>query len=135
MADLNDVLLALGKVQAGVDRLREDFTDEKNGAVASRKAIYDRHEALVREVLSLKVDIAENGSVVQQARDEVKWIGSAMSQHKAEMETSIEDWKRIKNLGLGIAGILAMGGLTVGATMSWAGETVVTFIRRWLKVE
>ena len=118
MADLNDVMLALGRVQEGVDRLRDDFTEEKQSASISRKSIYERHDELSHEFARLKSDLLA--------------IGLKVDQHKADIQPSIEDWRRIKNLGLGVTGILALGGLSVGAMLSMGMDAFKAALRHWL---
>ena len=118
MADLNDVMLALGRVQEGVDRLREDFTEEKASAAISRKSIYERHDDLSQELIRLKAD--------------VQGIGQKVDLHKSEIQPSLEDWRRIKNLGLGVTGVLALGGLSVGAMLSMGMDAFKAAVRHWL---
>lgn len=118
MADLNDVMLALGRVQEGVDRLRDDFTEEKQSASISRKSIYERQDDLSQELIRLKSD--------------VQTIGLKVDQNKSEIQPSIDDWRRIKNLGLGVTGILALGGLSVGAMMSMGMDAFKAALRHWL---
>lgn len=118
MADLNDVMLALGRVQEGVDRLRDDFTEEKQSASVSRKSIYERQDDMSQELIRLKADLAS--------------IGQSVEQHKGEIQSSIDDWRRIKNLGLGVTGILALGGLSVGAMLSMGLDAFKAALRHWL---
>ncbi len=42
MASNDDIMLALGKLQEGVDRLRVDFQDEKGMTHESRSVIHQR---------------------------------------------------------------------------------------------
>lgn len=118
MADLNDVMLALGRVQEGVDRLRDDFTEEKQSASVSRKSIYERHDDLSHELARLKSD--------------VQIIGQKVERHKDEIKSAIEDWQRIKTLGVGITGILAIGGLSIGATLAMGVDAFKAAMRHWL---
>lgn len=118
MADLRDVMLALGRVQEGVDRLRDDFTDEKKSASVSRKSMYERQEELAQELTRLTADMQA--------------VSQKIEQHKADIQPSIDDWQRIKNLGMGITGILALGGLSVGAMLSLGLDACKAALRQWL---
>lgn len=132
MADLNDVLLAVGRLQEGVDRLREDFTEEKQSAAASRSTVHRRLDEQAAEIAEVKSDIGINAMITAQAREEVKALGGAITQHKDDIQPAIEDWRRMKTLGTGLAGLLAIGGLSVGAALTWAGEATAATVRRWL---
>lgn len=114
MVDLGDLLLAMGRVQEGVDRLREDFGEEKSSAAASRKAIYERQAEFSRGLNDLKNDVDMAAVISTQKLGE---LARGLSEHKAAVQPSIEDWKRIKSMGLGISGVLALGGLSVGALL------------------
>lgn len=132
VADLNDVLMAVGRLQEGQDRMREDFTAEKQSALVSRKALHERHDDLSRELGSLKTDVAVSGTINAQVREEVKSLGRKIDQHKEDIQPSIDDWRKIKTLGLGITGILAIGGLTVGAMLTMGFEYFKTVLRSLL---
>lgn len=132
MADLNDVLLAVGRLQEGMDRLREDFTHEKQSAAQSRKALYDRHEALSGEISSIRSDMEISALISAQGREEVKVLAGKIEAHKSEIQSSVDDWRRIKNLGLGVTGVLAIGGLSVGAMLSMGYDAFKTAMRHWL---
>lgn len=134
MADANDILLAVGRLQASVDHIREEFTEEKRSASESRKAIYARHDDLNNELNSLRTDVGIHAQISAQTREEIKALGAAISRHKNEIQPSVEDWQRMKMLGTGIVGVLAVGGLSVGALIAWAGEATAGVIRRWLGI-
>lgn len=134
MASLEDVMLALGRVQEGVDRLREDFQNEKNMAHESRAVIHRRLDEQAAEIGSLKTNVAVAGMVEAQVRDEIKALGVRVDTNHAAITPSVEEWKRIRNIGIGITGLIAIGGLSVGAVLTWASETAVTTIRHWLKI-
>lgn len=132
MADLNEVMLTLGRVLEGVERLRDDFNEEKRSAAVSRKAIYEKHDELTAELSEMRLDVGITGQINAQVREEVKALGEKVAQHKAEIQPSIEDWRKIKNLGLGITGILAIGGLSVGAMLTMGLDAVKALLRQWI---
>lgn len=134
MASLDDVLLALGRLQEGVEQLREDFRDEKQTAHESRAVIHRRLDEQARDIASLKTDVAIAGKVEAQVRDEVKALGDKVDANHATVGPHVEDWKRMKAVGVGLVGLLAVGGLSVGAMLTWASETAITTIRHWLRI-
>lgn len=125
MADMNDVLLAIGRLQASVDHLGQDFTHEKRSAAESRKALYERHDELNSEVARVASD-------VKMSAHEVKRLGDEIAQHKQAIQPSIDDWRRIKTLGLGVTGVLAIGGLSVGAVLVAGIDAFKAVLRSWL---
>lgn len=132
VSDLNDVMLALGRVQEGVDRLREDFDREKISAAQSRKAIYERHEELGDALANLRKDVEISALISAQGREEMKRLAAKVEDHREAIQPSIEDWKRIKTLGLGVTGVLAIGGLSVGAMLSMGLEAFKAALRQFL---
>lgn len=132
MPELTDVMLALGRLQEGFDRLREDFDVEKLSAAQSRRAIYERHETLGDGLVNLKKDVEIAALISAQGREEMKKLAVRIDEHREAIQPSIEDWKRIKNLGLGITGVLALGGLSVGALMSMGLDAFRAALRQFL---
>ncbi|MER9628389.1 DUF1515 domain-containing protein [Mesorhizobium sp. M0296] len=134
MADINDVMVALGRVQEGVNRLREDFGDEKRLAHESRAVIHHRLDEQGHEIASLRTDMAIAGKVDAQVRDEIKALAGKVEANQNEVLPSVQDWKRMKTIGVGIAGLLAIGGLSFGAMLMWAGDAAATAVRHWLRI-
>lgn len=132
VSDDSAVLLALGRLQASVDHMQRDFAEEKRSATESRRAIYHRHDDLQGEIAEMKTDIAKSGHVVEQVREEVKQIGVKVANHKADIQPSIDDWKKIKALGLGVTGVLAIGGLSVGALLAMGWDAFKAALRSFL---
>lgn len=127
VADLGDVLLAMGRLQEGVDRLTKDFGDEKTSAAASRKAIYERQEEFSHGLTDLKNDVDMAAVLSTQKLGELTRV---FDEHKAFVQPSIDDWRRIKAMGLGITGILAIGGLSVGALLMAGIDTFRAAMRQ-----
>lgn len=132
MADANDILLAVGRLQASVDHLRHDFINEKSSATESRRALYIKHDELQEQISTLNTDLRIAGQITAQVRDEVKTVSEKVDQHKLDIQPSIDDWRKIKTLGLGITGVLAIGGLTVGALLSMGWDAFRAALRSWL---
>ncbi|RUX03178.1 MAG: DUF1515 domain-containing protein [Mesorhizobium sp.] len=134
MASLEDIFLALGRVQEGVEQLREDFQEEKRNAHESRTALHRRLDEQAAEISSLKTDVAIHGKIEAQVRNEVRALGDKVEANQKAVQPSVDDWKRMKTLGIGIAGLLALGGLSFGAFIMWAGDAAATAVRHWLKI-
>lgn len=129
VADLGDVLLAMGRLQEGVDRLTRDFGEEKTSAAASRKSIYERQEEFRRGLDDLKNDV-DMAAVITGGK--LAELTRGLEEHKKAVQPSIDDWRRIKNMGVGISGILAIGGLSVGALLMAGLDTFKAAVRSWL---
>jgi hypothetical protein len=129
VADISDVMLLLGSVQTSVERLREDFKEEKDAAHESRAVIHRRLDEHVGVISSIKTDVAISAEVDAQVRNELKALQDTV---KDSITPAVDDWKRMKSIGVGLAGLLALGGLSLGAVLIWMGETAATVIKRWL---
>ncbi|MDX8492926.1 DUF1515 family protein [Mesorhizobium sp. VK22B] len=127
MASLEDIFLALGELKGGVEQLRRDFQEEKRSAQESRAGVHRRLDEQAEEIAKVRTDVAVDGEITAQVRNEVKSLKEAVN-------PSLEDWKRMKALGIGIAGLLALGGLSFGAFLMWAGDAAVTAVRHWLRI-
>lgn len=125
MADLNDVMRALGRLEGSVTALREEFVQEKQSAAESRRILYQRVDDLSDEVGQVKLDVQANGQ-------EVKALGENIAQHKAKIDPAIADWTRMKNLGLGVSGVIGLGGASFGAIAMMGWDYVKDTLRTWL---
>lgn len=132
MAD--EISLMLGQVLEGVKQLRADFQEEKQNAHESRATVHRRLDEHAEEIGKLRTDVAVHGQVEAQVRNEVKALGAQVAANQEAMQPSVDDWKRMKALGIGIAGLLALGGLSIGAMLMWAGDAAATAVRHWLKI-
>jgi archaellum component FlaC len=134
MASNDDIMLALGKLQAGVDRLRVDFQDEKQMAHESRAVIHQRLDSQVQQIAHMETTIAVSGQIDAQVRGEIQALKETVEKNQESVSPAIEDLKRMKTLGLGIAGLIALAGLTIGSIVMWASEAAVAAIRHWLRI-
>jgi len=134
LADLNDVMLALGRVQEGVDRLTADLRDEKTNAHESRATLHRRLDEQSQEISSIREDIVISAHVDAQVRGEIKKLSDLVEANHATVAPSLEEWKRMKTLGIGLAGLMAIGGMSIGAALLWMGETAANAVRQWLRI-
>jgi hypothetical protein len=134
MASNDDIMLALGKLQEGVDRLRVDFQDEKGMAHESRAVIHQRLDNQALQIAHMETTIAVSGQIDAQVRGEIQALKETVEKNQGIVSPALEEWKRMKTLGVGISGLIALAGLTIGSIIAWAGETALTTIRHWLKI-
>jgi hypothetical protein len=129
VSDLTDVLMLLGRLEAGVERLRQDFGEEKAQASQSRKLLYERQDEMRGDLSALKSDIDMSALVTAQKLGD---LTKELTDHKLAVQPSIYEWKRISTLGIGITGVLAIGGLSVGAMLSMGLDAFRAALRSWL---
>ena len=134
MTSLHDIFHALGRVQEGIEQLREDFQEEKKNARDSRSTVHRRLDEHALEISNLRTDVAIAGKIEAQVRNEVKALAKKVDANHEAVQPSLDDWKRMKNLGVGVASLLAIGGLSIGAFLMWAGDAAVTAVRHWLRI-
>lgn len=134
MASNDDIMLALGKLQEGVDRLRVDFQDEKQMAHESRAVIHQRLDNQALQIAHMETTIAVSGQIDAQVRGEIQALKETVEKNQGIVSPALEEWRRMKTLGVGISGLIALAGLTIGSIIAWAGETALTSIRHWLKI-
>lgn len=121
---LNSILLKLGQLQAGVDMMRDDFADEKRSAAESRAAVHRRLDDQAKDIGEIRTCIALVSTKVDDA-----------ARHNEEVvKPAVADWKQMKSIGIGFVGLLALGGLSVGGFVVWAGEAAVNSVRHWLRI-
>lgn len=123
----SDVLLLLGEIKNGVTRLREDFAEEKALSKENRATIHRRLDEQAERIAKIEAAVAISASDVEELK-------GAFETHQAEIGPTIQEWRRMKVLGSGITGLLAIAGLSLGAFLTWAGDSAVTAIRAWLKI-
>lgn len=124
-ADLtNEVLLRLGELSASVQHLLNDIGDEKIAARDNRAAMHRRLDEQARELFALKTELTLSRQVVEDlARTQADTVLPAVA-----------DWRDMKATGLRIVGVLAIGGVSLGASMAWFSDQAVSLLRHWLRI-
>ena len=124
-ADLaNEVLVRLGELSASVQHLCTDFGDEKIAARDNRAAMHRRLDEQARELSALKTELTLSRQVVEDlARAQANTILPA-----------VDDWQDMKKTGLTIVGLLALGGVSVGAALTWFSDQASMLVRHWLRI-
>ncbi|MDP9809340.1 putative nucleic acid-binding Zn-ribbon protein [Rhizobium tibeticum] len=141
MATEADILRALGRVEeaiAGIresiSHLREDFGDEKDHAHESRAVIHRRLDEQTSKIGKLETTVAISGQVDAQLRDQIADLRDQVESNQDAVLPALEEWKRMKALGYGISGLIALAGLTIGGIVAWASDGAVAALRHWLRI-
>lgn len=135
MASNEDILHALGRVEEGVKRIREDFQEEKQNARESRAVIHARLDSQAKQISHLDTTVAISGEVDARIREEIKTLKETVERNHAAVQPALDEWKRMKTLGVGISGLIAFAGLTAGGIIAYIGDGAVAAVRHWLKID
>lgn len=120
----NEVLVRLGEVSASVQHLLRDFGDEKIAARDNRAAMHRRLDEQARELSALKAELTLSRRAVEDmARTQSETVLPAVG-----------EWRDMKTTGLRIVGVLAIGGVSVGASLAWFSDQAVSLLRHWLRI-
>ncbi len=128
------VLLAM------ITGMRDDAALERKESHESRAGIHRRLDEMNGAISRLDTTAALSGQVDVNVRDEIESLKdtftSEISALKAKIDNNItptiNEWKRIRALGLGVVGIVALGGVSFGAAIMWAGDAVRYWLLHWL---
>ncbi|PIO96304.1 DUF1515 family protein [Pleomorphomonas carboxyditropha] len=119
-----EILVKLGELGASVEHLLRDFGDEKIAARDNRAAMHRRLDEQARELSALKTELTLSRQVVEDLA-------------KTQADTvlpAVGEWRDMKTTGLRIVGVLAIGGISLGATMAWFSDQAVSLLRHWLRI-
>lgn len=137
----DDILRALGRVEGrltgieeNVSLLREEVSDEKQNAHESRSVIHRRLDDQGKQISHLDTTMVISGAVDATLREEIKTLKETVEKNHAATQPALEDWKRIKTIGYGVSGLIAIAGLTTGAIVTWMSDGAVSALRHWLKI-
>ncbi|MDG3577107.1 DUF1515 domain-containing protein [Rhizobium sp. YJ-22] len=135
------IVRVLGRLEQGMldvkenlGQIREDFRDEKAAARESRAVIHRRLDEQAAQIAHLDETVSIHGQIDGQIRDRLIALEETVKKNQDEASPIIEDMKRMKTIGAGIAGAIAFAGLTVGGMLAWFGETAVQAVRHWLRI-
>jgi hypothetical protein len=131
---MHEIMRSLGRLEEGVERIRDDFQEEKESAHESRAVIHKRLDEHARQMAKTDETIAIAGHVDAQLRDQIKNLNETVEKNHKEVAPSLSEWRRIKILGTGFGGILLLLGISVGAIVTWASDTASSMVRQWLKL-
>jgi hypothetical protein len=129
---LRQIMRALGRLEEGVQRLREDFTEEKGTAAASRKGVYIKLDEFNTDLTKLDNKIIVSGNITAQVREEVKGVARSLDAFKAEADPPLKDFMRLRNIGYGIGGVFLLCGMSAAAIAAYSIEALKNLLRSWL---
>lgn len=131
MASNDDIMRVLGRLEEGVSRLREDFQQEKESAHESRAVIHRRLDEHGQNVSKLETTVAISGQVDAQLRDKITSLDKQITEN---VTPSIEEWKRIKTMGLGMSSLLVIAGVSAASITAIAWDWFLALMRHWLRI-
>lgn len=128
---LREIMRALGRLEAGQERQREDFESEK---VASRESRLMTNSKLDK----IEEDVSIVGKVSAQARQEA----ADAHQRAAELAKILDDdvkpvtdeIKRIKMRGIGALWAVGVLATAFGFSLANLGEGAINAMRAWLRI-
>lgn len=137
MADNDEVLRVLGRLEAKVDSLAEDQRDDRDAARddreqarVSRARIHERLDEHASLIGTMQSDIRVAAGIDAQVRVELDGLAKAVNQVRIDHEPAVNDMKKLR------LGLMALGGVLVagGVTLASAGEAAASAVRSWLKL-
>lgn len=121
---LHEIYTMLGRIEEGQNRVRIDLDAEKQETRSHRDDILSGMKALDARLDKVETSITLSAAVDVQVRSELNSIGP-----------TIEDFRRMRAVGLSIVAVIALGGTAFGASMMWWYDTVVSAIRTILRIQ
>lgn len=128
MADNNDLLLEMLK------QLRADLARDQTAGRESRAVLHQRVDEVLDRLGKMETSIAIAGEIDAQVRHELDELRKQVVENAAAIAPTVDEWKRIRAIGLGLVGLLAIGGVSLGAAAAWAGEAIVNAVRAVLRI-
>lgn len=116
--DLSTILAVIAELRSDI---REDLAAERT----SRSQVYER-------LGKVEHAVAVDAAVTAQHRDKIDGRLAEIERTLSEdVKPPVEDFKRMKTVGLSVVGLVGIGGTAFGASLIWWGEQTIQFFR-WL---
>lgn len=139
---LGQLIESVAGLRRDITDLRGDFDQEKQHAHESRVDVHRKIDGLTDRVGKVENKIEIAGQVTAQTRDRIDDVKTDVNERMDVLETTltndvkptVDDFKRMRAIGLGLVGIVAIGGTAFGASLIWWGEQTVTAIRGFLRI-
>lgn len=112
-------------------QIRDDFAAEREASRQSRAKLHERMDEVVDRVGKIEGDIAILGQVDGQVRGEVSALKATVEANQADLKPTVDEFRRMKMVGLSVVGLIGIGGTAFGASLIWWGEQTVSFFR-WI---
>lgn len=120
MADLNEIMRALGRLEEGQERMTADI-----------EASNDSRGRLHEKLDKLEETVGIVGQVAAQARNEAAEIKKTLHE---DVKPATDDYKRVRAVGQGMLWAVGIAATGLGVTLATVGESVVNTIRGWLRI-
>ena len=115
-------------------QIRDDFAAEREASRQSRAKLHERMDEVVNRVGKIEGDIAILGQVDGQVRGELVALKATVEANQADLKPTVDEFRRMKMVGLSVVGLIGIGGTAFGASLIWWGEQTVGFFRWILRI-
>ncbi len=113
-----------------IEQLRADMAEDREASRASRARTHERIDEVVHRLGRIDTTIALAGEVDAQVRTEITGLKTSID----GMSPTVDEWRRIKRIGMWTAGIVLGGGISIGAVVAAIGDQAATALRHWLRI-
>ena len=100
---LDDISMAIGRMEAEVAGLRRDFQSSELRSVDHRAGVHRRMDELVGDLSDVGEKLAAATAKIEAVSDDV-----------AEMKPVTDEVRRWKLMGIGALGVVGIGGASIG---------------------
>ena len=139
---LGQLIEGVAGLRRDITDLRDDFDTEKDHAHDSRRDVHRKIDDLTGRVSNVENKIEIAGQVTAQTRNRIDEVNADITERIEGLEITItqdvkptvDDFKRMRAIGIGVVGIVALGGTAFGASLIWWGEQTISTIRAFLRI-
>lgn len=131
MADPEDISRSLGRVEGTLKQLIKAADEDRDSATEWRRSVYHLLQNHADEIGRLRTDVAIAGTISAQARDHAEEIEARIDK---EIVPDLAEWRKIKNMGLGMFALISLGGAIVISAIAYFWDTVAAAIRSGLRI-
>lgn len=116
---LDDISVAIGRMEAEMGGLRRDFQSSELRSVDHRAAIHRRMDGLVDDLGEVKTEVATVKANVEAVKEDV-----------GEMKPVTDDVRRWRQMGIGALGVVGIGGAALGYALTSPIDWILKLISR-----
>ncbi|KRA44714.1 DUF1515 family protein [Devosia sp. Root635] len=139
---LGQLIEGVAGLRRDITELREDFDEEKGHDRDARRDMHRKIDELTDRVGKVEGKIEIAGQVTAQTRDRIDDVSADVTERldgfdktlTVDVTPTVEEFKRMKMIGMSVVGVVALGGTAFGASLIWWGEQVVATIRSLLRI-
>ena len=111
-----------------IAQLRDDLAQEREASRESRARQHQRTDEVIDRLGRIDSTIAVAGQVDAQVRTELDDLKKVVG----NIKPTVEEWRRMRTLGIGIVGLMTTDGLVTGATLQPLFAQLLTAVRHFL---